>query len=295
MNLKQKAKTYSFWISIISAVLIVVRILGEHFGWAINESLIMDIVTGVCGILVLLGILSSPAKKDESMEETIKNLTEQSKQIQSQQQQLNQTIKTDIAQKQLSIEEQIALLKQNAQKQANVEHKTVDEITSAETIETPVSDLVDTETEEVKEVFDVAEDYGIVYVPETEVIAPVDRTEVQEYIVADNIAEPDKGLTDDAEEVLLGVESTEETMIEMQGCTEVIQSELEEVITQDVIGETQQTEKLIQNQEASFSMKVAEETTLPQTEETIEKSVIDFSKLSNDELKDLLIEVLQRL
>ena len=74
MNLKQKAKTYSFWISIISAVLIVVRILGEHFGWAINESLIMDIVTGVCGILVLLGILSSPAKKDESMEETIKNL-----------------------------------------------------------------------------------------------------------------------------------------------------------------------------------------------------------------------------
>ena len=70
-NLKSKMKTYSFWISLVSAVLIIVRILGEYFGWFINEKLVMDIVTGICGVLVLLGILSSPTKGEETVENTI--------------------------------------------------------------------------------------------------------------------------------------------------------------------------------------------------------------------------------
>lgn len=110
-NLKSKMKTYSFWISLVSAVLIIVRILGEYFGWFINEKLVMDIVTGICGVLVLLGILSSPTKGEETVENTIDQIKQEVENSSQEQKELQSQIKEDLTESSLTIAEQIEKLK----------------------------------------------------------------------------------------------------------------------------------------------------------------------------------------
>jgi len=63
MTLKEKAKTYNFWISLASAIVLIVRIIGDKFDIFIDTSLIMDVTTGLCSIFVILGILSAPKIK----------------------------------------------------------------------------------------------------------------------------------------------------------------------------------------------------------------------------------------
>ena len=104
-------KTYSFWISLVSAVLIIVRILGEYFGWFINEKLLMDIVTGICGVLVLLGILSSPTKGEETVENTIDQIKQEVENSSQEQKELQSQIKEDLSESSLTIAEQIEKLK----------------------------------------------------------------------------------------------------------------------------------------------------------------------------------------
>lgn len=60
MTLKEKSKTYNFWISIVSAAVLIARIIGDKFNIFIDTTLIMDITTGLCSIFVILGILSAP-------------------------------------------------------------------------------------------------------------------------------------------------------------------------------------------------------------------------------------------
>ena len=62
MTLKDKMKTYNFWLSLVSACLLIARIIGDKFGFSIDSVLVMDITTGVCGIFVILGIISAPQK-----------------------------------------------------------------------------------------------------------------------------------------------------------------------------------------------------------------------------------------
>lgn len=64
MTLKDKMRTYNFWISLVSAVLLLVRIIGDNYGFDVDAGLVMDITTGVCGIFVILGIISVPQKVD---------------------------------------------------------------------------------------------------------------------------------------------------------------------------------------------------------------------------------------
>lgn len=135
MNLKQKVKTYSFWISLVSAILIIVRVVCERFNLILNESFIMDIVTGICGVLVLLGILTSPTKGKDEMDE---NIIEQEQSAEK----LNDTIKADINKASLSIAEQIELLSKPKNVDNIVEQKTdVDVLAVAE--ESVAEEIVD--------------------------------------------------------------------------------------------------------------------------------------------------------
>lgn len=69
-NLLARMKTYNFWISLVSAVILVLRIVGDKFNFFVDATLIMDITTGLCGIFVVLGIISAPSgKKEEKVEE----------------------------------------------------------------------------------------------------------------------------------------------------------------------------------------------------------------------------------
>ena len=78
MTLKDKAKTYNFWISLVSAVILIVRIIGDKFNIFIDTTLLMDITTGLCSIFVVLGILSAPKAtntvKNTNIIENIKNV-----------------------------------------------------------------------------------------------------------------------------------------------------------------------------------------------------------------------------
>ncbi len=66
-NLVARMKTYNFWISLVSAIILVLRIVGDKFNFFVDATLIMDITTGLCGIFVVLGIISAPAGKKEEI------------------------------------------------------------------------------------------------------------------------------------------------------------------------------------------------------------------------------------
>ncbi len=75
MNIKEKMKSYSFWVSLTSAVVLVVKLIGQKYGLVIDDGFISDLVTSLCGILVILGIIVLPAKKDNKEDKTKSNLT----------------------------------------------------------------------------------------------------------------------------------------------------------------------------------------------------------------------------
>ncbi|MCM3492832.1 phage holin family protein [Paenibacillus lactis] len=68
-----KWRNYGLWVSIVSAVLLVVASLGKLFGFTLTEELSADImaaVASILGLLVILGIISNPKEgtgyKDEN-------------------------------------------------------------------------------------------------------------------------------------------------------------------------------------------------------------------------------------
>lgn len=67
MNLKSKIKSYNFWVSLGSAVLLLLNLLGRQFNFSIDECLYNDILTAICGILVILGIITMPAGTNQKL------------------------------------------------------------------------------------------------------------------------------------------------------------------------------------------------------------------------------------
>lgn len=65
MKLKDRIKTYSFWVSLSSAIFLLLKLLGQQFNFNVDEGLFSDIFTTLCGILVILGIIAPPASKAE--------------------------------------------------------------------------------------------------------------------------------------------------------------------------------------------------------------------------------------
>ena len=63
MNLREKIKSYSFWVSLASAVILILKVLGSRFGFQVDETMISDLFTALCSILVLLGIIVVPQQK----------------------------------------------------------------------------------------------------------------------------------------------------------------------------------------------------------------------------------------
>ena len=54
-NLKAKFKNYGFWVSLIGAIIMFLQSIGIDIAGDTNE-----IVSGICSILVVLGIVSNP-------------------------------------------------------------------------------------------------------------------------------------------------------------------------------------------------------------------------------------------
>ena len=64
MKLKDRIKTYNFWVSLASALFLIINVIGRKFNFYVDEGIFNDIFTAICGILVLLGIIVPPKTKD---------------------------------------------------------------------------------------------------------------------------------------------------------------------------------------------------------------------------------------
>lgn len=74
MKLKNRVKTYSFWVSLASAIILIVKLIGQKYGLNIDETFISDLVTTICGLLVILGIIVVPKSDINLNEDTNNNL-----------------------------------------------------------------------------------------------------------------------------------------------------------------------------------------------------------------------------
>jgi len=63
LNFSMQLKSYSFWLGISSALLLLVQAIGEPLGLEINEEAYMSIINAVLGIFVVLGIISNPSSQ----------------------------------------------------------------------------------------------------------------------------------------------------------------------------------------------------------------------------------------
>ena len=69
-----KFKTYAFWLALSSAVVILIQSVGKLFGFEIDSVLIENVVMSICGVLVVLGIIT----KTDTQEKEIKVIEEES-------------------------------------------------------------------------------------------------------------------------------------------------------------------------------------------------------------------------
>ena len=77
MSLKEKIKSYSFWVSLASAVILILKVLGSRFGFTVDETMISDLFTALCSILVILGIIVIPGTKQGPITDIFKdNITQ---------------------------------------------------------------------------------------------------------------------------------------------------------------------------------------------------------------------------
>ena len=63
LNFSTQLKSYSFWLGIASALLLLVQSIGEPLGLEINEEAYMSVINAVLGVFVVLGIISNPASQ----------------------------------------------------------------------------------------------------------------------------------------------------------------------------------------------------------------------------------------
>lgn len=63
MTIKDKLKSYNFWITLVSAIILLLQVFGEKFNFKIDSNFIIDVTTGLCSIFVVLGIISVPKAK----------------------------------------------------------------------------------------------------------------------------------------------------------------------------------------------------------------------------------------
>ena len=81
--MKNKFKSYSFWMSVCAAVILVINNLGNIFGFEISAELVTKLVDSVCGVLILFGVLATfkkdSAENTEDIETKDNNLTKEDK------------------------------------------------------------------------------------------------------------------------------------------------------------------------------------------------------------------------
>lgn len=69
--MKEKFKSYSFWVGLSGAVVVLIDAIGKAFGFIPDGELISNIIMGIAGILVVFGVVTMPAKKSDKKNKEI--------------------------------------------------------------------------------------------------------------------------------------------------------------------------------------------------------------------------------
>lgn len=64
--LKERMKKYSFWTGLSAALVVLCGVIAKCFGFSLDNQLVEDIVMAVCGVLMALGVVCRPTKKEET-------------------------------------------------------------------------------------------------------------------------------------------------------------------------------------------------------------------------------------
>lgn len=73
MNFKQKCKNYGFWVSLVAAIIVMLRTIGQKFGFTIDDEAIRTIANSILGVLIVMGIISNPASGKGYVDEEKQN------------------------------------------------------------------------------------------------------------------------------------------------------------------------------------------------------------------------------
>lgn len=68
--MKEKFKSYSFWMSVTAAVILVINNIGKVLGFEVDGKVVTQIVDSICGVLILFGVITmaKTKKTDEDVE-----------------------------------------------------------------------------------------------------------------------------------------------------------------------------------------------------------------------------------
>ena len=91
MNWKNRLKNYNFWISIFSAVLLILQALKIKF----DVAYVNEIFTAVLGLLVVIGIISDPTKTTVKAQEVTENKVKDQAKTEDKTKEENKEIKTN--------------------------------------------------------------------------------------------------------------------------------------------------------------------------------------------------------
>jgi len=73
MKLKDRIKSYKFWVALSASLVILLKTLGDALNFEVPEEVVNGIIMGFCGVLVVLGVVEKPTITQTTTEETEKN------------------------------------------------------------------------------------------------------------------------------------------------------------------------------------------------------------------------------
>lgn len=64
MKIPKNIRTYSFWVGLSGALVMLAQSVAKLFGAEVESSLVENIVMSICGVLVVLGIVAKPESSE---------------------------------------------------------------------------------------------------------------------------------------------------------------------------------------------------------------------------------------
>ncbi len=73
-NFFKKFRSYSFWVSLSGAIIILLNAFGRAFGFKIENQIVEDCIMAVAGLLVVLGFCFKSPKEDDEQDVENENI-----------------------------------------------------------------------------------------------------------------------------------------------------------------------------------------------------------------------------